>query len=154
MLLRKTLASSEGWLTLIQRFPCSNASLSASYATQQALHGARPGAPEPALDIANAPRPLSEDPEVKQARFRQPLREPLHNSLSEGNYGYDYAAWTPRQHRVARSSVSEPDYLLGNSMSDGNYELPQSLRATPQTLRRGQVRNPTMQDRSFIGVRS
>jgi hypothetical protein len=96
-----------------------------------------PTAPEPPpLD-----RPLSRDPRVRLARAQQPplfAPEPpgaLHNSLSHGDYS---SAARPRR-APPRSSVADPDHYLGDSMSEGFYEMPATLRAAAFRPRPRQV---------------
>lgn len=79
-------------------------------------------------------RPMSFDPQVTHARRSQQTRNSLpgilHDSLSEADHVY-------RPRSLSRQSVAEPEYYLGNSLSDGVYDMPTSLRASSRTLIRG-----------------
>lgn len=88
---------------------------------------------------ASVDRPLSRDPRVRLARAQQhaiaepQAQEVLLNSMSDGFYE------VPKERRVPliRSSLSDPaDYFLGSSLSEGNYEMPASLRGSSNAFRR------------------
>ncbi|KAL4451716.1 hypothetical protein ABPG75_007378 [Micractinium tetrahymenae] len=77
--------------------------------------------------------PLSTDPAVRQARRQQPpssLSEPplLHDSLSGADYSYGRRSHGGSPGVVRLSSISEPDYYLNNSMSEGTYQMPAVLQ--------------------------
>ena len=80
-------------------------------------------------------RPLSRDSGVRKTAAQQPAGPGgplgvLHDSLSDGLYFYPY---------TRRSSVADPEYFLGNSMSDAFYEVPSTLRASSLNARRPKV---------------
>jgi len=83
----------------------------------------------------SAERPLSDDANVRRARSQHQLNDIdrgsgiLHDSLSDGLYNYR-----------RRSSVADPDFYLGNSLSEGHYEMPPSLRVTSNNYKPRQVR--------------
>lgn len=76
--------------------------------------------------------PLSTDPAVRQARRQQPssLSEPplLHDSLSGADYTYGRRPRGGSPGVVRLSSISEPDYYLNNSLSEGTYQMPAVLQ--------------------------
>jgi hypothetical protein len=92
---------------------------------------------------------------VRQARRQQPssVSEPplLHDSLSEADYShYRRQRTTPRV-----SSISEPDYYLNNSLSEGTYGMPavlQHKRTQGSSLRGGP--KPMMMQRIVVVNRS
>lgn len=97
---------------------------------------------------ATKPPTIDRPKDANDARLRLARTQPpplselevagvLHNSLSEGDY-------QARPHRAAipRSSVVDPDYYLGNSLSEGFYEMPATLRAASLRPRRRQVSAP------------
>lgn len=83
---------------------------------------------------------MAGDAAVRQARQQQPnsLSEPplLHDSLSGADYGYSTRRGPPGVVRM--SSITEPDYYLHNSLSEGTYDMPKVLQTASLNTRRAQ----------------
>lgn len=79
-------------------------------------------------------RPLSRDARVRRARSEHAAHLSdrgagvLHDSMSEGLYPYR-----------RRSSVADPEYFLNSSLSEGDYQMPSTLRAASRSMRPRQV---------------
>lgn len=116
-----------------------------------------PAGRQPSPQEGAAGRPLAGDAGVRQARGRQPgssIADPplLHDSMSGADY--DYLRRRPAGSGGGRiSSITEPDYYLQNSLSEGSYDLPKVLqRSASLNPKRGQGfatagtrQRPTMQ---------
>lgn len=97
----------------------------------------RPRSGEESSAADSAPRPLARDPAVRSARAAaaHSLSEPevLGNSLSGAEYPLPRITGS---RLAALSSVADPEYRLGNSMSQGDYMIPSTLRSSSlRTLR-------------------
>lgn len=91
---------------------------------------------DPSTAASSIDRPLSQDARVRRARSEQAASLMdrgagiLHDSMSDGLYAYR-----------RRSSVADPEYFLHNSLSEGYYEMPSSLRGSSRSIKPRQVRS-------------
>ncbi|KAL4419049.1 hypothetical protein ABPG77_011031 [Micractinium sp. CCAP 211/92] len=102
--------------------------------------------------------PLSTDPAVRNARRQQPtsLGEPplLHDSLSGADYSYGRRSRAGSPGVVRLSSISEPDYYLNNSLSEGTYQMPAVLQHRRSGQGQGAARQLPLMQRIVVANRA